>query len=138
MHVCISIDISEYVGTIFFDISVQFLSIYEDGYINVNSLHIKFLLNFFSPDVISDTPSPFPSEFSVLTVAFTQVDDVPNKIEFPLIHACCEFTIIVHLYCFTHNMLISYDIYDTYCIYLYIYAYMIICYNCDVRPRYRV
>ena len=89
LHVCISIDISEYVGTIFFDISFQFLSIYEDEYINVNSLYIKFLFNFFLPDVISVSPPPFPSEFVVLSVAFTHVDDdVPNKVQFLLINAC--------------------------------------------------
>ena len=39
--------------TIFFDISVHFFSIYEDALVNVNSLYIKFLYNFFLPDVSS-------------------------------------------------------------------------------------
>ena len=107
--------------SIFFDISFQFLSIYADGYVNVNSLYIKFLYNLFLPDVVSVSLAAFASEFFVLSVSFTQVEyDVPNKVEFVLIHASCEFMKTLHLYCITHNILTFYDIYYIYCIYLYI------------------
>ena len=46
LHVLIYIHIFEYVRTIFFDISFHFFSIYEDAYVNVNSLYIKFCITF--------------------------------------------------------------------------------------------
>ena len=60
--------------TIFFDISVHF-SIYEDAYVNVNSLYIKFLYNFFLPDVASAAISSFM--FLSLLSSF---DDEANKV----------------------------------------------------------
>ena len=83
LHVFISIHISECVRTIFFDISFQFFSIYADAYVNVNSLYIKFLYNFFLPDVASVSIATFTCESFVLSVPLTHVeDDVANKVEF--------------------------------------------------------
>ena len=56
-------------------------SIYEDAYVNVNSLYIKFLYNFFLPDVASAAIASFmflsfvPS-FNVILVE----DDEANKV----------------------------------------------------------
>ena len=97
------------------------MSIYADGNINVNSLYIKFLYKFFSPEVVSVSLAAFTSEFFILSVPFTQVkDDVPNKVEFVLIHACCEFMKTLHLYCITHNIL-TFLLYLLYLLYLFIY-----------------
>ena len=76
--------------TIFFDISFQFFSIYTDAYVNVNSLYIKFLYNFFLPDVASVSIAAFTCESFLLSVPLTHVeDDVANKVEFVLIDASC-------------------------------------------------
>ena len=102
-------------------------------------MYIKFLYNFFLPDVVSVSLAAFTSEFCVLSVPFTQVeDDVPNKVEFVLIHASCEFMTTLHLYCITHNILTFFITSIISIVSIYIYAYMLICYNCDVRHRYRV
>ena len=90
--------------TLLFDSSFHFFSIYADAYVNVNSLYINFLYNFFLPDVVSVTLAAFTSELLVLSVPVTQVEDVvPNKVEFVLINASCELMKTLHLYCITHN-----------------------------------
>ena len=65
--------------TIFFDISFHFFSIYQDAYVNVNSLYIKFLYNFFLPDVASVSITAFTFVSFVLSLPLTLVeDDVAN------------------------------------------------------------
>ena len=58
-----------------------FFSIYEDAYVNVNSLYIKFLYNLFLPDVSSlAMPSfmllSFIPSFDIIVVE----DDAANKV----------------------------------------------------------
>ena len=55
--------------------------IYEDAYVNVNSLNIKFLYNFFLPDVASPAIPSFMflslvKSFDVIVVE----DDDANKV----------------------------------------------------------
>ena len=115
-----------------------FFSIYADAYVNVNSLYIKFLYNFFLPDVASVSIAAFTCESFVLSMPLTHVEvDVANKVQVVLIYASCEFTTTLNLYCITILWLFYY-IYYIYGIYSYIYAYMLVCYNCAVRHRYRV
>ena len=98
---------------------------YADAYVNVNSLFIKFLYNFFLPDVASVSITAFTCESFVLSVPLTQVeDDVANKVEFVLIDANGEFTKTLNLYCITHNTLTFYYIYYMYGIYSYICIYV--------------
>ena len=67
-------------------------------------MYIKFLYNFFLPDVASVSIAAFTCESFLLSVPLTHVeDDVANKVEFVLIDASCEFTKTLHLYCITHN-----------------------------------
>ena len=81
MHVLIYIHISEYVRTIFFDISFHFFSIYQDAYVNVNSLYKKFLYNLFLPDVASASMAPFTFVSLVLSLHVMLVeDDEANKV----------------------------------------------------------
>ena len=81
MNVLIYIHISEYVRTIFFDISFHLFSIFQDAYVNVNSLYIKFLYNFFLPDVASASIAAFTFVSFVLSVPLTLVeDDAANKV----------------------------------------------------------
>ena len=51
-----------------------FFSIYVDTYVNVNSLYIKFLYNFFLPDVASVAIVAFTFVSVVLSVPFTLVE----------------------------------------------------------------
>ena len=75
------IHISEYVRTILFDIFFQFFSIYQDVYVNVNSLYIKFLYNLFLPDVASASMAPFTFVSLVLSLHVMLVeDDEANKV----------------------------------------------------------
>ena len=102
-------------------------------------MYIKFVYNFFLPDVASVSIAAFACESFVHSVSLTHVeDDVANKVEFVLIDASGEFTKTLNLYCITHNTLTFYYICYMYGIYSYIYAYMLVCYNCAVRHRYRV
>ena len=58
-----------------------FFSIYQDEYVNVNSLYIKFLYNIFLPDVASDSIAAFTFVSLVLSVPLTLVeDDEANKV----------------------------------------------------------
>ena len=78
---CINIymHISEYVRTIFFDISI--FSISEDAYVNVNSLYIKFLFNFFLPDVSSPAiPSVMFLSLKQFYDIISVADDEANKV----------------------------------------------------------
>ena len=55
--------------------------IYEDAYVNVNSLYVKFLYNFFLPDVASPAIPSFMflslvQSFDVIVVE----DDEANKV----------------------------------------------------------
>ena len=73
IHICIylyiiHIHISEYVITIFFDISLQYFANYQDAYLNENSLYIKFLYKFFLPDVASSSIAGFMLVTLVLSV----------------------------------------------------------------------
>ena len=80
LHVLIYIHISEYVRTIFFDISFHFFLIYQDAYLNVNSLYIKFLCMFFLPDVASSSIADFMFVTLALPVTCIFVeDDEANK-----------------------------------------------------------
>ena len=55
--------------------------IYQDAYVNVNSLYIKFLYNFFLPDVASVSIVAFTFVSFLLSVPLTLVeDDVANKV----------------------------------------------------------
>ena len=81
LHVLIYIHISEYVRTIFFDIFFPFFSIYQDVYLNVNSLYIKFLYKFFLHDIASSSVAGFMFVTLVLSVICTFVeDDEANKV----------------------------------------------------------
>ena len=64
--------------------SLTFLSIfliYADAYVNANSLYIKFLYNFFLPDVASVAIAAFTFVLIVLSVPFTLVEgDEANKV----------------------------------------------------------
>ena len=56
-------------------------SIYQDAYVNVNSLYIKFLYNFFLPDVSSSSKSAFMFLSLLLSVPITLLpDDEANKV----------------------------------------------------------
>ena len=59
---------------------LSIFSIYEDAYVNVNSLYIMFLYNFFLPDVASAAiPSfMFLSLISSFHIIFVE-DDEANK-----------------------------------------------------------
>ena len=75
MHVLIYIHISEYVVTIFFDIFFHFFSTYQDAYLNVHSLYIKFLYKFFLADVASSSIAGFMFVTLILPVTCTFVED---------------------------------------------------------------
>ena len=47
---------------------LSFFSIYQDAYVNVNSLYIKFLFNLFLPDVASASMAPFTFVSLVLSL----------------------------------------------------------------------
>ena len=88
-----------------------FYSIYQDAYLNVNSLYIKFLYKFFLPDVASASIAGFMLISVVLSVAFTVLeDDKANKVQFVLIDASGELTETLNLYCITNNTLPFYYI----------------------------
>ena len=56
-------------------------SIYQDAYVNVNSLYIKFLYNFFLPDAASAAIAAFTFVSLVLSVHVMFVeDDEANKV----------------------------------------------------------
>ena len=56
-------------------------SIYQDAYVNVNSLYINFLYNIFLPDVSPSSKSAFMILSLLLSVPFTLLaDDVANKV----------------------------------------------------------
>ena len=77
MNVLIYIHISKYVIAIFVDISFHFFSIYQDAYLNANSLYIKFFL----PDVAYFSIAGFMFVTLVLSVTCTCVeDDEANKV----------------------------------------------------------
>ena len=58
-----------------------FFSIYQDAYVNVNSLYIKFLYNLFLPDVASASMAPFTFVSLVLSLHVMLVeDDEANKV----------------------------------------------------------
>ena len=60
---------------------LSIFSIYEDAYVNVNSLYIKFLYNFFLPDVTCVSIAAFTFVLIVLSVPFTLVEgDEANKV----------------------------------------------------------
>ena len=52
-----------------------FFSIYQDAYVNVNSLYIKFLYNFFLPDVASASIAAFTFVSPVLSLHVMLVED---------------------------------------------------------------
>ena len=81
-------------------------SLYQDAYLNVNSLYIKFLHTFFIPDVASASTAGFKLVSVVLSVTFTVgEDDETNKVQFVLIDASGELTETLKLYCITNNTL---------------------------------
>ena len=83
---------------------LSIFSIYQDVYLNVNSLYIKFLYNFFLPDVASTSIAAFMFVSLVLSVPLTFVeDDEANKVQFVLIDASGELTETLNVYCITHN-----------------------------------
>ena len=85
---------------------LSIFSIYQDAYVNVNSLYIKFLYTFFLPDVASASSAAFTFVSLVLSVPLTLVeDDEVNKVQFVLIDASHELTKTLNLYCITHNTL---------------------------------
>ena len=58
-----------------------FFSIYQDAYLNVNSLYIKFFYNFFLPDVAPAAIAAFMFVSLVLSVHVMLVeDDEANKV----------------------------------------------------------
>ena len=60
---------------------LSIFSIYEDAYVNVNSLHIKILYNIFLPDVASAAIAAFTFVSLVLAVHVMLVeDDDANKV----------------------------------------------------------
>ena len=60
---------------------LSIFSIYQDAYLNVNSLYIKFLYKFFLPNVPSASIAGFKFVSLVLAVTFTVVeDDEANKV----------------------------------------------------------
>ena len=64
-----------------FEMSFHFFSIYQDAYLNVNSLYIKFLYRFFLPDVASSSIALFMFVSLVLCVTCTVIkDDEANKV----------------------------------------------------------
>ena len=75
-------------------ISLTYLSIfsvYQDAYLHVNSLYIKFLYTFFLHDVASASIAGFKLVSVVLSVTFTEVeDDEANKVQFVLIDTNVE------------------------------------------------
>ena len=80
LNVLIYIHISEYVRTMSL-IFPSIFSIYQDAYVNVNSLYIKFLYNFFLPDVASASITAFTIISFVLSVPLPVVEDyVADKV----------------------------------------------------------
>ena len=87
---------------------LSIFSIYQDAYLNVNSLYIKFSYTFFLPDVASASIAGFKFVSLLLSMTFTVVeDDEANKVKFVLIDASAELTETLNLYCITHNTLPS-------------------------------
>ena len=83
-----------------------FFLIYQDAYLNVNSLYIKFLHMLFLPDVASASIACFKFVSVVLSVTFTMgEDDEANKVQFVLIYPSGELTETLNFYCITNNTL---------------------------------
>ena len=109
---------------------MTFLSIFsisEDAYVNVNSLYIKFLYNFFLPNVSSPAiPSvTFLSLVQSFDIIFA-VDDEANKVHFVLIDTIGVLTQTLNSYCIIHNTLpfLSHLLYAC-----NIFIYMHLCYH---------
>ena len=97
---------------------------YQDTYLNVNSLYIKFLHKFFLPDVASASITAFNLVSIIFSVTFTVVeDDKANKVQFVLIDASSELTETLNLYFITNNTLPSLLHMKS----THIYSYMLVC-----------
>ena len=83
---------------------LSIFSIYQDAYLNVNSLYIKSLHKFFLPDVASIAGCELISVVLSVTVTVGD-DDEANKVQFVLIDASDVLTKTLKLYCITNNTL---------------------------------